>query len=553
MGWVIMDPAMSIDPSSGTLYESHNEGGSGWAWNNTGVASFRNTGTLRTGTNAQTAALGAPLLQFTDPIVHSNVYRSPGNGTIAPATWAVTSIIGRSGTSQYWQLLGGIYINGPGGTYFPMQGAGGTDGVPNNDNHYNNPIYYGESTWYNASTQAGATPTDPPSTDQFLNPHIITSYGAVSGNATIYEHIHVSYYDSKDGSIKYRYNRRNAPGTIHPNNTTVPATAATNSAAIPKVWTNLDGGYDAEDRAALTASGAFTAVGGDYRVVNFGGASARTVSAKVNNGYTSYTGIDAGEHNAIAVTSQGYPVVAYYANQKLKLAISGAVNPIDSRNWIIVEDVIPGGNLSHDGTGQFVSIAIDTREGTNTTLNYIHIAAMNTNGNLVYIRGLITPPTPRLTTNEVYTALGGSLTNVTVQVVDSLNTVGRWCNISLDLAGNPWIAYQDTGYIGSRDGVKLAYLNTSRFTKGTVVAAETGNQGQDVDVYGRSISGWETMHVPTRWTVQNPVLGTGEQGRIGLECYPSRNYSRTTPGDKFWSAAVSYLSTDLYRIAYYVE
>jgi hypothetical protein len=266
--------------------------------------------------------------------------------------------------------------------------------------------------------------------------------------------------------------------------------------------------------------------------------------------------INAGEHNAIATTSGGFPVIAYYdaTNQKLKLAVSNKVNPLAANDWVIRDNVIPTGNLSHRGTGQFVSIAIDQR----VTPNIIHIAAMNTNGNLVYVKGSLNPG---FTNGNRTETTGGVLTRPTgaptthpegepvVQVVDSNGTVGRWCNISLDNGGgNPWIAYQDTGYIGAKDGVKLAYLNTTTFTKGRTTFA-----GEDMDVYGESITGWETMHVPTVYRVENPNFGMGEHGRIGLECFPTRNVAAGNGVTKTWSAAVSYLSTDLYRIAYYVK
>jgi hypothetical protein len=554
--WPIMNPAMSIEPGTGILHASHTENGTTWnptLNGNTGGPADGNGGTLKTSTNSGNAAVSTPLIQFIDPIISSDIYYSPGDGTVAAARWAVSSIIGQAGNWPNFANMGGVYINGPGGTSVNLSGDGIDDTSNGTIQRWNNvSLYYGESTWYNASLNAN--PTTPRSTDQFLNPHIVTSYDGG------FEYIHVSYYDSKDGSIKYRYNRRNSAGTITTAGNVNTTTA--NANAIPKVWTNLDGGYDAEDTAVFTANATTfpamtTTVPPNSRVVNFNNnnnSGARPVTARTDG--LGYTGNNVGEHNAIAVTSQGYPVIAYYDadDQKLKLAISGAVNPVDSRNWIIV-DVLPEGNPYKFATGQYVSIAIDQGRaapagGTNNVqANRIHIAAMNINGNLVYIRGQITPPSPRITTTDVYTATGGSFVHDTVQVIDSVGTVGRWCKISLDEYGNPWIAYQDDGYIGARDGAKIAYLNTDRFTKGRTTFA-----GEDIDLNGTSISGWETMHIPTQFRVENPSISGRENGRIGMECFPTRNYPAT--GTQFWGAAVSYLTTfpqTRYRIAYYVK
>jgi hypothetical protein len=555
--WAIVNPAMSIAPADGVLYASHNENGS-----------LGNAGSLRTSANNATTAGSTTVMTFVDPIIHSDIYRSPGQGNLVAATWAVSSIIGQGGNYMTWHNLGGVYIAGPGGGTVNLA-YGGSAG-----NNITNPLYLGESTWYDASssstgqdTNNGSTKrTTPRYTDQFFNPHIVTSYSG-TGNNTV-EHIHVSYYDSKDGSIKYRYNERGRPylttanGAI-PNNQNRDA-----SNNIPKVWTNLDGGFDNEDMIALANNGPFPLVAANYRVVNYNTTNRADTSlpnrpitseAEGYNGtYTRYVGIKAGEHNAIAVTSEGYPVVAYYdeTNQKLKLAISGAHVPIDARNWIIVEDVIPADNANRKGTGQYVSIAIDggravpSGGASNVQQNRIHIAAMNTNGNLVYIWGRITVPTSRTGTNGVYTANGGGFALGGVQVVDSVGTVGRWCKISLDEFGNPWIAYQDDGYIGSRDGAKVAYLNTNRFIKGSTALSP----GEDLDLNGTRIEGWETMHVPTQFRVDNPSVSTRENGRLGLECFPTRNVA--TNNTQTWGAAVGYFTTypqTRYRVAYYVK
>ena len=798
--WVIMNPAMSIDPASGILYASHNEGGSGGG---------ENTGTSRLTDNTNTAASNAlNVAQFYDPIIMSDVYRSPGGGGIGAATWTTFSVIGRAGTGNGWNSFGGILVYGPQGrpSYLengitPPAGQG---------------YYMVESAYYNSNDAFAANNGGVRYTDQFENPHIVT---AINNNgAGALEHIHVSYYDAKDGSIKYRYNYRGDTTAINANNDNV------------RTWINLDGGYDMEDGEGATAVRDYTlleaangsdianryvrevqvtnnawvtestavytlgsasrnpddntpvagiraakkgiitlhypqvtlfrqdfansanapganhnntitsptgalnanpnwnvgnpavnrntwlrAVGaadGDtvaqgqmiyifgrkntadntdvvvitarragiinglqYRVTHIdtqpAGDTARpnvayaitaggtTVNFTADNGvwgaregvtfnnntgnnrnnylrnvyvkngewiregepiyrfttsanadevfvYAKNTGfiyglqytqthvgsqwggggnasypdlsytivgnyltripsmksgvyaitypvgrrvvnaahrapINAGRHNAIAVTSAGYPVVAYFdaSNQRLKLAVSNSAAPTAANNWVIRDYVIPRTNLSSYGTGQYVSLKIDTVNNA----DIVHIAALNAvTKQLVYISGQLNPA---VQTDDVLTPLPGQQA-VTVQVVDSVGDTARWCSLSLDEDGNPWIAYQDEGYRASRDGVKMAYRNQSRFYKGvTQDSGESYFAGKDTDINGGRIDGWEAMHVPTQYRITD--------ARIGMECFPARNV-RPNPGvTKNWNAAVSYLAPDYYRIAYYVK
>jgi hypothetical protein len=536
---LIMNPAMSIDPNNGTLYESHNESGSGGnGWYNAGS-------TKKSGIDSSS---NETVTQFSDPVFFSDVYRSPGSGGNGAYTWAVSSIIGRSSTYDYWRALGGIFINGAGGGPIAFHG-GGTGSSNDNpsamNSTYSSSLYHGESTWYNASADNSGRQASPPSTDQFMNPHIVTSY-TNDGR----EHIHVSYYDDKDGSIKYRYNRRGYPGTIdlHSNQnnggTTNPNYSAANVNAVPKMWTNLDGGVDAEDTDATTwiqDTGSGGAIASGARVVRNGSRGA----------------VKAGKHNSIAVTSQGYPVIAYYdeTNQRLKLAVSRSASPVEASNWVIRDYVIPRNNNSSFGTGEFVSMKIDTKDGANR----VHIAAMNTSKRLVYVTGILNPTAG--TGNALQDENSGSnvLTGVTVQVVDSVGSVGRWCALSLDRDGNPWISYMDESYVGSRDGVKVAFKNTTNFYKGVTGGAYF--PGKYIDVNGASLEGWETMHVPTTYRVENSVEGPGrEHGRLGMECFPTRNV--TTGSTKAWNGAVGYVSQDAagsaaamdrYRVAYYMK
>jgi hypothetical protein len=585
---LITYPSMSIDPATGTLWESHNEGGGNGG--NTGTTkvsnNWYNPGYTNTTNPTNNNANAMVVAAFLDPIVDSDIYISPrasDYNDMNYSVWTTYSLIGRGGNSgqnSLWRNMGGLFISGPqgsamAGTAFDnmtQQNSGVAIAGNNNNtaNHYgfgnNTPAYHSarsqyiaESTVYNGTYDNVNPPkmsaatisyrADPLSLNQFRNPHIVTAYNG--GN----EHIHVAYYDTLTQSIKYRYNRRNAPGVVYGDGTSGTSATSYMTAANNPVygWTNLDGGWDPEDTFALTATDPFTAVAANARIVGYGNptgftnyrntalptglttpsatvAGSRNVIANRNN---------TGEHNAIAVDRNGYPVIAYYdaTQQRLKLAVSRSTTPFAATNWTIRDYVIPSTNTLSTGTGQYVSLRIDT-SGNN---NIVHIAALNATGKqVVYIRGTLNPTSGTTGTYGLYQSSGGVLTDVTVQVVDSVGSVGAWTKISLDSAGNPWIAYQDESWLGSRDGVKVAFLSTDTFYKG---AAGTTFAGEDMDVHGNNITGWEAMHVPTQFRVRN--------SRLGMENFPTRNV--TTTATKFWKGAVGYLSEDYFRIAYYVE
>jgi hypothetical protein len=473
----------------------------------------------------------------------SDVYRSPGSGTTPPSTWVVASLIG-GGNTTAWFRYGGIRISGPYGT----QHRGESYAVSGNTYYYdsNASIYQGESAWYNNSADNGRL-ANPRMLDQFMNPHIVSSY---SGS---YEYIHVSYYDAKDGSIKYRSNFIGGPGNINGGESNTDAAAIAANKAVPKMWANLDGGVDADDADETTYTGnmmgpgAGGTIAANARVVRWNTSTTATATGRRDTGTAQ--NVDAGRHNSIDVTSEGYPVIAYYdeTNKKLKLAVSRYIQPTRAQNWVIRDNVIPTTNDNHKGTGEYVSMKIDTRSAP----NIIHIAAMNTNKRLVYITGKLNPTAGTVGTYGGQQSDGGVLTDVKVQALDSLGAVGKWCSLSLDAQGNPWITYMDENYLGARDGVKAAYLNKGVFYKGSSGYFPS----EYVDIYGESLDGWEIMNVPTAFRVENPIDYHGyEHGRLGLECYPTRMMP-TAPARQ-WSAAFSYLSQeggDRYRVAYYMK
>jgi hypothetical protein len=541
----VFDPAMSINQATGELWESHNEGGGGGG----------NTGTTKVSNNNGVASY--EIARFIDPITNSDIFISPrssggsGQNNNQFTVWSVSSIIGKPGGGMRWDYFGGIWINGPSGG-----NVGHTSGVATTNDGGFNPAnavagrsqYHGESTFYNSypNNNPNLPASGVPALNQFKNPHIVTDY---RGNQ---ENIHVSYYDSKDGSMKYRFNVRQTPGTITGTGDNGNSQALNN---VPRAWTNLDGGFDNEDINPASNAGTF-----GNPSVTISGTGTRIVDYSTRSGVAAANRPNTGEYNSIAVTSDGYPVVAYYdmTNEVLKLALSNNAVPILGVNWKIIRaagnaanepGIIPKGNDNYTGTGQYVSIKIDTRTGTNPNLNRIHIAAMNSsNKSLVYISGYA---------NFTSGTFGGN-TNGTgdpiVQVVDSVGSVGRWCSLSLDSEGDPWISYQDEGYQGARDGIKLAYRKASTYWKGSQTSysayrgtvAWPANEPVDIDLWGTNITGWEAMHVPTRFRVEN--------ARVGMECYPTRNYTGTlNPTTRFWTGAVGFLGQDYFRAAYYVR
>jgi hypothetical protein len=571
----MFDPSLSIDPATGTLWASYNQN--------------KNSSAIVAGSNdGKGYGLGGnlfPVAMFSTPIINSDIFISPrpsgyyGDDN-AFTVWTAYSVTGRSNNPDTgWRDYGGVFINGPNGARgvnianngehdvdstvedfvigdYQMKTPDGSQlasGIALSGNTNNGFIYPNPSAYYfkdsviarsqylveSAGYNAGAGPnndnyppgnlTNPPTINQFKNPHIITHWDGAD------EHIHVSYYDDKDGSLKYRYNRRGSAGNIYGRGTSDTDNPSNN---MPYAWTNLDGGYDLDDRNpfnAPTNTGWDSANGGGYyiapwnsitnpigqndRIVNWAG-RVKTEGRGAN--------IDAGEHNSIALNSQGYPVVAYMdkTNQKLKLAVSNSTVPIAASAWTIIPDVIPAG--SGFGIGQYVSMKIDTR----VTPNIVHIAAMDSlNKNLVYVRGTLS---------------GTTYTNTNVQVVDSLGSVGRYCTLSLDAEGNPWISYLDEVRMNIRDAVKLAYYNPDLYYKG----GDTHYTGEDTDIYGASLNGWEVMHIPTLNRVANC--------RLGMECYPTRNYTGPlNPASRFWSGAVAYQQSahdfNGYYIAYYLK
>jgi len=638
----ITHPDMSIDPANGTLWSSHQEGGrqpGNSIYPGGGAYVSNNTATLGYTQPANSPAGMLQVGKWSEHMTYTGIYRS------ASDLWTISNSITTYNANDRWRFSAGMWLWGPidntGSTtvdpagkgnntvsHYPRTNGGTTTG--NYTNAYHNFVlpedsgYYGiETLWYNGSNSS-RTRAEPLSLEQFHNPHIVTNAGG--------DHIHISYYDSKDGSLKYRYNNKNNPGIV-------------STEGMTRDWVNLDGGADVDDNADATslpgkagvgalnqsyigtylAEGAYNPNGnesaassayeggtlytnptagtitivhvqnGQYvtestpiytigsTVITLDDATTegtkeagfvvlnyRTPGETLTEGRTLFriypvvseasggrikntdrlgTTANAGKHNSIAVNGSGHPVIAYYnetaGSEGLKIAVSNDPAPKTAANWTVytTAEIFAGFTKYAAGTGEYVSLQMNG--------NQFHIAAMNRiDKTVVYIRGTVTP---------------SAISTDTVRVVDSVGNVGFWCRLSLDpnpadtTNPIPWIAYTDTGYREARDGVKVAYLDTARFYKGSATGG--GNYlNEDTDSKGEPITGWEAMHVPTQYLVKD--------AQIGIERFPTMRTTvtagtspavpstvRTGTGlvstTRF--AAVGYLSEDYYRIAYYVE
>jgi len=586
--WVVYGASMSIDPRDGTLLSSHNESGGGEG----GVGGTGTNAWTRISRNASPDGAsnndagwhptsgtsigggihsGGRVTAFIDPIVHSSIFVNPTG-----EAWVASSILDRASNHQPWDALGGVFVHGPGGNRWIPRYPG---------LNANTSLYPVQSTWYQGSWQntnlTAGRPTGvtasaannwlagqtSPVASNLRNPRVITS---VVGGV---EHIHVAYFCSLTGSIRYRYNRRGQVtatgaasaggiGGANPDltpwglggiNNANPVAAGVNSPEnVRRLWTNLDGGVAPDDVAAARGAIGTTWYSGTLAGTGAGGLNVGgTLSPLVGRRVVDHGRADiatarsnnAGEHNDIAVTSNGNPVIVYFCaqSQVLRIAVSSVnnENAVAGSSWRIFE-VFSGagaGSPRAHGTGHYVSMRIDTVAGT--TQNRVHISAFNADtNNLVYIQGTIV--------NNAW-VFGHSV------VVDSVGrSVGRRSAISLDRHGNPWISYFDQALVGGMDAVKVAFHNPAVF--GTRAA---GNRLLE-DVYGRDgacgdLTGWETMHVPAQF----PVVDVNHAlwgSRLGMENFPTRNVlPAAATAARFWSAAVGFLSSDRFRIAYWVE
>jgi hypothetical protein len=324
--------------------------------------------------------------------------------------------------------------------------------------------------------------------DQFKNPRVVTR-----GNE-----IHVSYFDSKDNSMKYWYGRSGwtgaSEGAYSSTSNNNPTTTSNSLTMRQKRWINLDGDSDAMD------------IYGENRLRS--GSLGRIAKA--------------GKWSAIDLRTDGTPVVAYYDedNQTLRLAYTTtAVNPAVG-TWT-AQYAMPNTDPNFTFSGQYVSMAI---QQTGANANDLHLAFFKTDTtDLVYLQlkwenGKYVPRTPSV-------------------IVDNAGAVGWYADLTLDRDNKPWISYLDLSSIDNYDGVKMAYYDYAKYNDPTT---------EDKDVNGVSKQGWETMQVPALYKVGG--------SRTGIEAWPSRDTPAATSATlKPWAAAIGYANDDWFRIAYYLR
>ena len=174
-----------------------------------------------------------------------------------------------------------------------------------------------------------------------------------------------------------------------------------------------------------TDNSSYTA--GNYVVAGEEVTSLATVPA-LNVGQYSDIGIDA---------TSSVPVIAYYdtTNARLMVARGQSANPTSSAQWDKFQATADGSAI-----GKYVSMKI---QGTT-----LHIAAyQESDGNLMYIRGTWDGSTYHFTADPV--------------AIDSLGSVGQWCDLALDAGNRPLVSYIDASNVETYKGLKVAYLRGS--------------------------------------------------------------------------------------------
>jgi hypothetical protein len=417
------------------------------------------------------------LFNWVDPVIESD--------TVFNTTpYTVYNIQGRWLNDTDWYGIGGIYVKGLGGNDNQFH-----DGR-NGENHY-----LVEKAKYRDKT------------DQFANPHIAVHHSGSGAAAGDYD-LHVAYHDVDSQSIKYRYIKGGSPDSIVNGNTSSNTNTNLTNATIRK-WINLDGGIHDDGTQSTTLH-----VGYQEDVVGYGANSSRVAAHGTGQPARS---ANAGFHNAIDVTSNGHPVIAYFdeASQVLKLAYcSDTGSDYLASKWTIME-VFGVNDPNRLETGAYVTMRIDRASGGN---NKIHIAAYNAaKSALVYTSGTWNANAAGAP------VFGDSLT------VDT--SAGSRADISLDSTGNPWITYADNNEVEGYNKLKAAYLDAGTFTR------------ELKDSNGRSIAGWEALTIPLHYEAKDE--------RLSVENFPVRG-STGTNSAVFWNTAVGYLTKDAksFRVAY---
>jgi hypothetical protein len=197
-GYPIEYPAMSVDPATGNLY---------------GLVTIQTTNGNVVGVQNNVPHWDEYLFTWRSTIAETGIHVNNGG------RYVVYNVDSHDLYAGYgWSAFGGIFIKAPSG--------GGWTGLQNEG--YGDHHYLVERAYYD---QKGG---------QFASPHIVTYLDTAVATPANRMRMHVSYYDSDTGSIKYRHFQEGV--------------AVDNSITTPKGWINLDGGEDAEDIATPTVT-----------------------------------------------------------------------------------------------------------------------------------------------------------------------------------------------------------------------------------------------------------------------------------------------------------
>jgi hypothetical protein len=272
-------------------------------------------------------------------------------------------------------------------------------------------------------------------------------------------------------------------------------------------WINIDGRADSHD------------TDGTNRIRN-GDVNGNTITNGAA-GTSNFPRVNiAGEWSAIDVmnsSTDNRPVIAYYDadNQTVRLAVAATRNNPQPADWK-VQYAMNTTDPNFRFSGQYVSMIIDQAN------NDAHLAFFKSNStDLIYLK--------LHWTGSIYEPYSPSV------IVDDVGAVGRWVDITLSRDKLPQISYLDITRTNFYDGVKMAYYDPAKFTE------------EVLDQNGVSQKGWETMHVPARFKIQ--------ENRTSIETWPSRDTSSgaARPANLFWDTAIGYANDDFFRIAYYLK
>jgi hypothetical protein len=464
-------PAMTVDPVLGNLHAS---------WNHD------SNNEIRYNTNNANIPSEPYIFRWSDGFDFTDIAWTRGRTDNNTGYTVLFNGIGLSANNYAtWTNSGGLMIRDANAKKRTIQGG---DTYFTQHNHWNV-----ERTGYDQVP------------DQFSNPRIVTKGDAM----------HVSYYDNYNKTIKYWY--RPSSSTLANNPTDAQYLTTANPLPLingvpARSWVRIDGPTKTAGTLLKTT---ITSV--SPNVTTNPGDPQAMLGAGFTNGIAQST--DAGQYNAIDLTSDGRPVIAYFdaTNKTLRLAYTTVDAAWHGADWNVQEPLGADSQVSgakdanYASSGRYVSMRID-RTGTGDNLNRIHLSFFNYSKNaLIYVTG-------------ARNAADGRYTFSKSVIVDNVSPVGLWSDISLDSAGRPWISYLDNYKRGYHDAIKAAYKKTAASWE--------------------SAADWEYMNVPSVFTAQD--------SRLSIENWPSRDSLVSAP-DQYWNAAIGYIDAERFRVAYYVK